>query len=52
MNWQYNEWEGDARWDDKTLAIIEALRAIAEQLEEMNEAEESKKIQEIWKPIA
>ena len=36
MNWQYNEWQGDERFDDKEHAKIEALRAIAEQLAEMN----------------
>ena len=32
LNWNHNEWDGDAKWDDKPHATIEALRAIAEQL--------------------
>ena len=36
MDWQYNEWQGDERHDDKAHASIEALRAIADQLERLN----------------
>ena len=32
LEWQYNEWQGDGKYDDKTQALIEALREIAEQL--------------------
>ena len=37
ITWVYNEWQSDERWDDKTHAIIEALREIAEILEDINE---------------
>jgi len=34
--WEYNEWHGDARWDDKQAAMIEAVREVAEQLARLN----------------
>lgn len=49
MNWNYNEWDGDKRWDDSPSAIIEALRAIAEQLEQMNNHIESQEAKDLWK---
>jgi len=49
MNWNYNEWEGDGRWDDKQDAIIEALRAIAEQLERLNDSADSRALKDIYK---
>ena len=35
MNWIHNEWQGDEKWDDTKHATIEALRAIAEELEKL-----------------
>ena len=37
ITWTYNEWQGGESWDDKTHAIIEALREIAEILEDIHE---------------
>jgi hypothetical protein len=37
MKWRFNTWKKDARWDDCKHAEIEALRAIAEQLEKLNQ---------------
>jgi hypothetical protein len=48
MNWQYNEHQGDNRWDDSKNAIIEALRAIAEQVERLNENIEQNECAKIW----
>ena len=49
MNWRFNEWDRDARWDDTERAKIEALRAIAEQLERLADSTDSKELQEIWR---
>lgn len=48
MDWTYNEWKGDENWDDKTHAVIEALRKIAEQIERLNDMLSSKELQDIW----
>lgn len=49
MEWDYNEWQGDEKFDDKEHAKIEALRAIAEQLEALNNNIENKELHDIWR---